>query len=172
MDSKVKEEGELHIKISSDLITELTKRAEQRRISRTELIEDSVRAHLSQIKTLENVIVVREREIKELKDKIKPSQDMITSLIKDLLQYTPNISLGWEYERIVNFFTRALTRFDHIYCPIEAWRKIKETLPSNRHNHLSPFTDYDQLCRLLYPADPYYFERCLQKNEDIYLGKA
>ena len=169
MDSKGKEEVELHIKVPKDLIDELSKRAEQKRISRTELIEDSLREHLRRIRTLENVIAVREREIEELRGEIKPSKDMVTSLIEDLLQRPSNINLGWEYERIANFFIRGLTRYGHIYCPIEAWRRIKEALPPNRRNPFSPLSDYEQLCRILYPADPYYFERCLQNNKDIYL---
>jgi len=169
MSSTDKEEVEFHVKIPRDLIDELSKRAEQKRISRTELIEDSLREHLRRIKTLENTIAVREREIEELKDGIQPSRDMITSLIEDLLQRGSEISVGWEYERIANFFIRALNRSEHLYCPIEAWRRIREALPPSRRNPFSPFTDYEQLCRLLYPADPYYFERCLQNNKDIYL---
>ena len=68
MSPRSKEEVELHIKIPRDLIKELSKRAEQKRISRTELIEDSLREHLRRIKTLENVIAVREQEIEELKN--------------------------------------------------------------------------------------------------------
>ena len=169
MNSRSGEEAELHVKIPRDLIVELSKRAEQRRISRTQLIEDSLREHLRRIKTLENVIAVREHEIEELKNEMQPSKDMITSLIEDLLQRSSDFSLGWEYERIANFFIRALTRSEHLYCPIEAWRRIKEALPPSRRNPFSPFTDYEQLCRILYPADPYYFERCLENNKDIYL---
>ena len=169
MDSKREEDVELHIKIPRDLIDELTLRADERRMSRTELIEDSLREHLRRIKALENVIAVKEQEMEQLKDEIQPCRDMIGSLVEDLLQRPTNIGLGWEYERIATFFIRALTRYEHLYCPIEAWRKIKEALPPNRRNPFSPLSDYEQLCKILYPADPYYFERCLQSNKDIYL---
>ena len=172
MTSIADEEVDIHIKIPRNILDELTKRAEQKRISRTELIEDSLKEHLHRIKTLENIVVVKEKEIQELKDEIHPSNDMIESLIEDLLQQNQNISFGWEYERISRFFLRALTRFGHLYCPIDSWRKIKAALPISRHHPFSQFTDYEQLCRILYPADPFYFERCLQNNKPIYLVKA
>lgn len=169
MDSKGKEDVELHIRISKDIIDELSKRAEEKRLSRTELIEDSLREHLSRIKTLENKITVKEQKIEELEDEIAPSKEMIKSLIKDLLQQNQTISMGWEYERVANFFIRALNRYKRIYCPIEAWKMIKEALPPNRRNPLSQLSDYDKLCKILHPDDHYYFERCLQNNQDIYL---
>jgi len=166
---KSKEEVEMHIKIPRDLMKELSQRAEQKRISRTELIEDSLREHLRRIRMLQNAIAVKEQEIEEQKQKNQPSRDMNTSSILDILEQPTTIISGWEYERIANLFLRALDRFEHIFCPIEAWRKIKETLPPSRRAIFSQFTDYELLCRILYPQDPYYFERCLQTNKDIYL---
>jgi len=172
MTSITDEEVDIHIKIPRKILDELTKRAEQKRISRTELIEDSLKEHLHRIKTLENIVAVKEKELQEINDEIQPSKDMIESLFEDLLQQNPNISFGWEYERISRFLLRALTRFGHLYCPIDSWRKIKAALPPGRRFPFSQFTDYEQLCRILYPADPFYFERCLQNNKPIYLVKA
>lgn len=169
MDSKGKKDGELHIKLPEDLIDELDRISEDERMSRTKIIEGSLREHFRRIRTLENTIAVKERKIEELEDKIAPSKDMITSLIEDLLQRNQNISRGWEYERVANFFIRALNRYKRIYCPIETWRKIKDALPPNRHNPLSQLSDYDKLCKILHSGDHYYFERCLQNNQDIYL---
>jgi len=164
---------ELHVKIPQDVMKELNRWADQRRVARTQLIEDSLREHLRRISHLENTVAMKEKELAELEEEMQPAKDMIDSFIDGLL--SPNSSemtLGWEYERIANFFLRALRKKDHIYIPIDVWRRIKEALPPTRKNPFSPLTDYEHLCKILYPADPYYFERCLQEDHDIYLVKA
>ena len=173
--SKNMKNAEIHVKIPRDILYEMTKRAEQRNTSRSAILEESLREHLMRINLLEHEVSIREKKISDLRNRIasQPSIDMIQSFVIDLLDNSQvnDLRLGWEFERVARFFLRALNRFGHIYIPIETWKKIKEGLPPSRRNPFSQLTDYEKLCRALY-NDPYYFERCIQNNEDIYLVKA
>lgn len=166
------ESVEVHLKIPKIIWDEVNQRAKLRKVARTQVIEESLREHLQRIRSLETTLGVKERELAEAKATLHPSKDMLVSLIEELLEPNTPIALGWEYERIARFFLSTLKRTGQIYIPIEAWHRIKEALPASRRAPLSQLTDYEQLCRILYPSNPLYFERCLLENKDIYLVKA
>lgn len=161
---------EIHVKVPKALFEQLNEKAQQRSVSRTQLIEDSLKEHIQRIAYLENTLKVRESEAAELKGTVLPAKLMLESLIDDFLAPEGNhLALGWEHERITRFFSRALQNKGYIYIPWEVWARIKKALPPTRKSPFAPMADYDVLCRSLYPANPYYFEECLREHHDILL---